>query len=318
MQRVQITRLEIKEYRSIKSADIKLSELNILIGANGAGKSTFIALLQLFSCAIRGDKGHPCSHRLKKGVNAVIFFKADGIEHHINALVKDNEIAIDGDETAIGIFKQLVGDWAFYQFNNTSHQAAIKSFGELMGGSPLMHDAGNTASFLYHMKKQSPKAYSRVIEAVRAIIPYFEDFILTPEDGNIMLCWREIGVDEIFEATQMSDGTLRAIALVTLLMQPDLPSLICIDEPELGLHPYAIGVMAELIKNASARAQIIISTQSVELVNHFNLDDLIVVERREGQSVFNRLEREQYQSWLEDYTLGELWKANVIGGKPSR
>jgi predicted ATPase len=93
---------------------------------------------------------------------------------------------------------------------------------------------------------------------------------------------------------------------------------VLIDEPELGLHPYAINLLAEMIKQVAETKQIIVSTQSVELLNAFEPEDIIVVEREQGATVLKRLDSEELGDWLEDYTLGELWKRNILGGRPSQ
>jgi predicted ATPase len=122
--------------------------------------------------------------------------------------------------------------------------------------------------------------------------------------------------DAIFSANQMSDGTLRFVCLATLLLHPATPALIVLDEPELGLHPYAIVQLSELLRQASVRSQVLIATQSVTLMNQFQIDDLIVVERANGASTFDRPEPDSLHAWLDEYSLGELWEKNLIGGRP--
>lgn len=133
-----------------------------------------------------------------------------------------------------------------------------------------------------------------------------------------MLNWREKGRDYLFGPHQISDGTLRVIALATLLLQPEdmLPDVIVIDEPELGLHPYAIGVLAALFRKASHHCQLIISTQSAELLDYFDADEVIVVNRKGESSEYRRLTTAELDTWLEDYSLSELWEKNVLGGGP--
>ena len=116
----------------------------------------------------------------------------------------------------------------------------------------------------------------------------------------------------------LSDGTIRFIALVTALLQPDPPSIIVIDEPELGLHPSAIALLAETIRAASARSQIVVATQSALLLDGFEPNEVVVVERDNGHSVFKRLDESQLQEWLVDYSLGQLWLKNLLGGRPGR
>jgi predicted ATPase len=152
------------------------------------------------------------------------------------------------------------------------------------------------------------------------VAPFFDDFRLRPSPINsdkIQLEWREKGSDAYFNAHMLSDGTLRFICLVTLLLQPDLPSTILIDEPELGLHPYAITLLAALLRSAAAQTQVIVSTQSVPLVNQFGPDDIVVVEREDKQSTFTRHTKIDLGTWLDEYGMGDLWEKNLLGGRPS-
>ena len=172
------------------------------------------------------------------------------------------------------------------------------------------------------MKNTEENSYNQIVRTIQLVAPYFEDFVLRPnplKPDSIRLEWKDKNSDVPFIASQLSDGTLRFICLATLLLQPIslMPETILIDEPELGLHPYAISLLASLIKKASVHKQIIVSTQSVELLNEFEAKDVIVVNHLDNQSVFSRLNSEQLQVWLdEDYSLGDLWKRNILGGRP--
>ena len=170
------------------------------------------------------------------------------------------------------------------------------------------------------LKEKFPKHFARIEKTVASVSPFFDGFNLMPNRLNeqlIQLEWKQAGaVDTYFNAYQLSDGTLRFICLATLLLQPNLPQTIIIDEPELGLHPVAVNKLAALIKKASAKTQIIISTQSVNLVDNFGPQDIIVVDRKDNATVFNRLDAESLDVWLKDYSLGEIWEKNVIGGQP--
>jgi predicted ATPase len=138
----------------------------------------------------------------------------------------------------------------------------------------------------------------------------------------IQLEWRQKNSDYSFLSSQLSDGTLRFICLATALLQPSPPATMLFDEPELGLHPYALTLLANLFQQSAKQhgsyiaRQVIVSTQSAQLLNEFEPDGIIVVERRQGESVFRRLDSAQLSGWLEDYTLGELWQKNVLGGRP--
>jgi predicted ATPase len=155
---------------------------------------------------------------------------------------------------------------------------------------------------------------------VQFIAPFFGNFYLRPDTDNpeyIELEWTETGEDKPFKAHQLSDGTLRFICLATVLNQPEVlqPETILIDEPELGLHPRAIGFLASMLRSVSKQRQVIVSTQSVTLVNGFSIDDLIVVDRINGLTVFQRHNEEQFEGWLKEYTVGDLWEKNLLGGR---
>ncbi|OAD18892.1 hypothetical protein THIOM_005498 [Candidatus Thiomargarita nelsonii] len=169
------------------------------------------------------------------------------------------------------------------------------------------------------LKNRYPLNYQNIIEAVRLVAPFFDDFRLQPSRLNpekIKLEWQHVGSDRYFNAHSFSDGTLRFICLATLLLQPELPAIILLDEPELGLHPYAISMLASIMQSAATTTQIIGVTQSVTLVNQFQLEDIIVIEREDEQSRFKRLNSEEIIHWLDDYGLGDLWEKNVLGGRP--
>jgi predicted ATPase len=224
-----------------------------------------------------------------------------------------------GDKTA-AVLRHLVGSCRVYQFHDTSNNALIRQQCYLGNNRFLMPDGGNVAAMLYRFKESDPVTYNRIVGTIRQVAPFFGDFDLEPlpNSPNIILNWRERGVDQIFGPHQISDGTLRAIALITLLLQPEtsLPTVIVIDEPELGLHPFAIGVLASLIKKASQHCQIILATQSAALLDHFNPEDVVIVDRRDRESTFNRLPPKELESWLDEYTLSEIWEKNVFGGGP--
>ena len=242
-----------------------------------------------------------------------------GARHKESAL---NE-AIDDGDTAAEVAKSFISNCRCYQFHDTSPTADIRKQHYIEDNAYLKHDAGNLCSVLYAMKQTRPGHYDRIVGTIRQIAPFFDDFVLEPlrfNPENVMLNWRERGCPLVlFGPHELSDGSLSMMALVTLLLLPDdmLPSLIVIDEPELGLHPYAITVVASLMKSVSAKTPVIISTQSVGIVDNFEPQDIVVVNRREGASTFERLDPATLKNWLEDYSLSELWEKNVIGGRPS-
>ena len=216
----------------------------------------------------------------------------------------------------------LIKKCVVYQFHNTSKTSRMRQRWPIDDNRFLKEDAGNIAPVLHRLREVSPKHYQRIVRNVRLVAPFFGDFVLEPEgaDGNsIYLRWREQGTDCEFSAPQASDGTLRCLALITLLLQPidDLPSVLILDEPELGLHPYAIGLVAGLVSAVSEHRQVLIATQSETLINHFEAKNIVVVERKGRETNFRRLDENKLMDWLENYTLAELWEKNVLGGRPS-
>lgn len=206
-----------------------------------------------------------------------------------------------------------------YHFHDTRDKSAMRRACAVDDNQFLREDGANLAAFLYLLQKNHPKHFQRIVMTVRSIAPFFEKFELKPRQINaeqIKLEWKEKESDMYQDAHNFSDGTLRFIALSTLLLQPDPPKTIIIDEPELGLHPFAIHKLGALLRKASAQSQIIVSTQSVELVNQFEAEDILVVDREDGQSVFTRLDSEKLANWLDEFSLGDIWQKNVIGGQP--
>jgi len=225
----------------------------------------------------------------------------------------------ESQERVAGYVRADLDSYRIYHFHDTSPTAKIKQTGDLEDNRVLHHDAGNLAAFLYLMQRRHSDHFQNIEDTVRQIAPFFERFQLEPSrlnKGKILLEWKEKGSDTYFNAHALSDGTLRFMCLATLLMQPDLPSVVLLDEPELGLHPSAITVLAALLESAAERTQVLVATQSVTLVNQYTPERVWVVEREDGGSVFKHLAQADLAAWLDGYALGELWEKNVLGGRP--
>lgn len=215
--------------------------------------------------------------------------------------------------------REDLGSYRIYHFHDTSGSAAVKQHRPLDENVFLQADASNLAAFLYRLQQSKQSHLVLIEDTIRQIAPFFDGFALAPSRLNsdrIRLEWREKGSDNYFNAHQLSDGTLRFICLTTLLLQPELPRMILLDEPELGLHPAAIQLLAELFKRAAEHSQLLVSTQSVTLINQFDPDQVWVADREEAATVFSHLAQRELDQWMEQYALGELWEKNVLGGRP--
>ena len=355
----QLSRIVIKGFKSTKECEVDLNNINVFIGANGAGKSNFISILELMQSIVSGRLSN---YATNKGAN-FLFFNSPKVTDSIVAefyfgdyiysfdleMTDNNSLSIVGESVghinspmsdggynesklnewrnnprtdSIAIHTIFDGNWRVYHFHDTSSKAKIKLAHNVSNSVFLHKDAGNLAAFLYRLKKHYPTEYGNILKAVQMVAPYFKDFVLRPEEENhdlIILRWQQNDCEDVYNAPQLSDGTLRFICLATLLLQPtDMqPATMIIDEPELGLHPFAITILAEMVQKAAVKKQVILATQSVELLDNFEVEDVIVVDNGENGSEFKRLDEKQLKLWLDnDYTLGELWNKNVFGGRP--
>ena len=326
----QITKIKVMGFKSIREAEINLGMLNVLIGANGAGKSNFVSIFKI----LRGMNAHKIqSYIAQQGGSERILYMGSKTttEAVIQLYSKDVERkAILFPTNGIGMSAvELLPEtdecfqWGVYHFHDTSDTAHMKKPCGLNDNIEFASDGRNLAAYLYRLREKERPSYQRIVRAIRQVAPFFDDFVLRPNPLNedmIQLEWTRIDSDIPFLATQISDGTLRFICLATLLMQPShlAPETIVIDEPELGLHPYAIALLGAMAKSASVDKQLVLSTQSVDLLNEFDAEDIIVVDHINNASSFRRLPAEELKIWLEDdYSLGELWCKNILGGRPS-
>jgi predicted ATPase len=238
--------------------------------------------------------------------------------------LRDNAVEessmINDTDRRVGYLKKYLREFTVYHFHDTSGSSPMRKPCNINDVNTLRDNGSNLAAYLYSLKQNAPKSYKLIEDVIRSIAPYFKRFNLHPlvvMDEQIQLEWEEINSDMYLDANSFSDGTLRFIALTTLLLQPKLPEVIIIDEPELGLHPAAINKFAGMVKRAAVSSQIILSTQSVDLINCFEPEDIIVVDREDDQSVFKRLNGNELKSWIDEYdmSIGELWEKNMIGGQ---
>lgn len=217
-------------------------------------------------------------------------------------------------------YNYIVTGFDVYHFHDTGDSSAMKGLKPINDNQKLKSDGSNIAPYLYYLQERHPKYFNRIESIVSSVCPSFGRFSLKPNRLNeqmIQLEWSHKEDSSLYlNEFQMSDGTLRFICLATLLLQPNPNDVIIIDEPELGLHPQAINKLSALIKYASEHSQIIISTQSVSLVDNFEPEDIVVANYVDGATSINRLDPAQLVEWINEYSLGEIWEMNIIGGQP--
>ncbi|NOQ31274.1 MAG: AAA family ATPase [Helicobacteraceae bacterium] len=355
----QLNHLKINGYKSIKSLDLELKPLNIIIGSNGVGKSNFIGFFKFMKKII--DKDLQFYTAQQGGANKILCFGSqttDEINFNLtfdpngysavlvpgnddNLIFKQEKTSIvtsaknflkdnfGGKESNLpnnysanvnGFVVEYINDWKVYHFHDTSATAKVKQTCNIKDYRTLASDGANIAAFLLYTRDNNEKSYTQIVKTIQRVAPFFHDFKLEPEINNpetIKLKWKHKGTDDYFDANDLSDGTLRFICLTTLLLQPNLPKIILLDEPELGLHPFALILLASMFRKVSKKTQIIASTQSVTLADNFDIEDIIIVDRVDNYSKFKRLNKNEYKDWLEEYSLGEIWQKNLIGGVPT-
>ncbi|MCS6884177.1 MAG: AAA family ATPase [Blastocatellia bacterium] len=375
---LKLEKIKLEGYKTFQNLDLTLNSINVLIGANGSGKSNFISLFTMFNRMIKeelqhyilqvggadqilhyGSKvtdelklelwfakedglanGYICSlqptatdsllivneeiyfHNRKYPSPYQISLPTPSLESNLKTKRRESENPELQRGVAYYVYTALES-CRVYHFHDTSSSARVKQLGNIYDNRFLLPDAANLAAYLYFLREVHPHHYEQIVKTIRLAAPFFGDFILRPHPFNqekIRLEWRERGSDLSFGVEALSDGTLRFICLTTLFLQPSelLPPITILDEPELGLHPYAIVLLAEMICSAANHTQVILATQSVSLVNQFTPQDILVVDRVGRASSIKRLDESELEVWLEDYALGELWEKNVFGGRPQQ
>jgi len=366
----RLERLSVKGFTSLRRLeDFPLADSNILIGANGSGKSNFLELfkfIRAFAKLPLPNLNHADlkSYVLDAGTATDLLYKGKDSAQHIDITLhfgefgyrfslvptQDDLLRIESEriqDSSDGPWRSLhsedgftpalleekekskthseealfesIKNWQIYHFHDTGRLSPPKRTQDVFDTSYLRFDGSNIASYLLFLRNHPifVSSYRDIVSAVRLVAPFFEDFILKPfSDDKVRLLWKQKGTDSPMKPQALSDGTLRFICLATVLLQPKHPDTILIDEPELGLHPYAITILAELMKARSKDTQLIIATQSAELISQFEPEDVIICDRKEGQSTFSRLQTEPLSTWLSSYSLGDLWKKQVLSGGP--
>jgi predicted ATPase len=372
--KAKLKKVVISGFKSVspdkgRELEIELSDVNLLLGANGSGKSNIIGFfrmlnymmgggIQLFveragtsrvflhfgaiQTAIKGELYFEDKRNVNNYCFQLAYASPDKLIipveevkwgdrkrklQKIPIVKTDYKESVLADEAhrnnkSMQVIRTMLSNCKVFQFHDSSPQSPVRQSSHIDTANYLQAEGGNLASFLYLLKKTYPSSYNRIVSYVNLVMPQFKDFYLEPNGGGyVSLKWTDIYPnDYVFLPEQFSDGTIRFIALATVLLQPDetIPRVIIIDEPELGLHPFAIGQLAAMIKEAAKHTQVIIATQSPGLVDEFDPDQITVIEadREYGYTTARKLKKEELKDWLESYSLSELWDKNVIGGRP--
>jgi predicted ATPase len=330
--------ITIQGFKSIASIEkLALRPINIVIGANGSGKSNFIGV---FDFLHEINKGHLKEYVAVAGgaekvlhfgskttgeIYVHLLFAQDDYELNLRPTADDGLVpyhkAANKERTYYRLLDRLL-NWRIYHLHDTGFSSPMRKTANVNDNRFLRQDGANLPAFLYLLREKHQDSYDLIVRTVRLAAPFFDDFRLDPlllKPDDIKLEWRHKKSDQYFDASSLSDGTLRFTALATLFLQPEeyRPLLILVDEPELGLHPYALEILASLIRQASLTTQVIVSTQSSLLLDHFDPEDVLVADRIDGGTQLTRLKTEQLKKWLEDYSLGQLWEKNELGGRPT-
>ncbi len=351
-----ISNLTIEGFKSFRRLErLELGPLNLLIGANGSGKSNLLAAFDLLARACSAqqlsvyvgkaagaDRLLHYGPKVTRNIRFQVGFE-DGLAgftlllRHAAENSLFSSLSIEGGELPRDFVDQLeveagvaplsefldlrLAGWRAYHFADTGRTSPMKTTANLNDNRRLRPDGANLAAFLYLLQERHRIAYDQIRRTVQLAAPFFDDFVLAPLALNpetIQLEWRHVRSDAHFGASSLSDGTLRFMALATLLLQPAQlrPKLILLDAPELGLHPYAVTLLAAMLREASLESQLIVATQSPLLLDHFEPEDVLVTDRQNGATTVRRLCAESLKVWLEEYSLGELWEKNEFGGRP--
>lgn len=337
MSGTSLDKLTIRGFKSIRELeDLELHNLNLFIGANGAGKSNLISFFKLLRSLINGtlndyisDSGgisdllyngrtHTAKmffstrfgcrgyrFSIKPGprengllTNEARYYESPqtsprwwelGSNHTSESLLIDEVNDSSRSSYSLPVY-QAINSWKIYHFHDTGSKAPMRHAEILQDNEVLRSSASNIAPFLLKLRNAHPSTYADILNACKIVIPYLDDFILKPEEfgqaTKVALSWKSKGSDYPMQPYHFSDGSIRFICLASALLQPTPPSTLIIDEPELGLHPEAICLLAELISAAAKRTQLIISTQSALLISQFDIEDVVIVRRNDGQSSF--------------------------------
>ena len=376
IQHPYIERLHVRGFRSL--ADVQISPLagaNVLIGANGSGKSNFIHFFNMLSWMLKSRRlsefvgreggaddqlhgGNETTSQLDVEItirtvtgrtdyrfslmyahsDQLLFseeafrYSRDDCEteaewNYLGAGHGEAQIVRAGQRNHAGLsatrrtartVTRLLRNCAAYQFHNTGSTSSLKKTWDAEDHAYLRTDGGNLAAILYQLEHKDLDRYELICRHIRRVLPGFDRFRIEKQYGKVALRWRSRQLNKTYGAHLTSDGSLRFFALATLLNLTGkmLPSVLVLDVPELGLHPKAIALVGDMIRSLAERRQIFLATQSPLLVDAFELGEVFVFEMQDGRTEVTRPDSLQLKTWRDEFSVGELWQKNLLGGRP--
>ena len=345
-----LDRVTIRGFKSIaRLENFELRKRNILVGANGSGKSNFLEFFAFLRaicgfalpflpvsglanyCAVHGGcetilhNGSKTTSSLKASLDSEgTTFSLELLPTADNSLVfaRHNDAPANEGSRAVGKeelenrqspLHKAVASWQLFHFRTTDMAAPLRKSANVFDDAYLRPDASNLAAFLRHLRETAPESYLNIVWTTRLVIPSFEHFAFRELPGDrVRLFWKAAHSDNLRGAHQLSDGSLRYIALATALLQPNPPSLMLVDEPEIGQHPVALGLLADMIHALPSTTRVVLATQSQTFLDFFVPEDVVRVRFQNGASVFERLQIRDYPEWVRDCPLRDMRRRNVI------
>lgn len=361
-----ITSLDVRGFRSIEETSLSFEKMNILVGANGSGKSNLLEVFRMLSFLAHqrleyygslqsslptlffggfpktdeirillkfsstvGSNEYRLSLVGSRTQDLKLFIKEEAVSFQskmpnaskttqsFDSMKKETNLVGKGKTGIPWVAADFLKKIVFYR-PDLGAGSKLKGFAKIDDNESFASDASNLAPFLYRLQEKDSHRFTKIKRNLQRVAPFVEDIILRPSplnEGYIKLEWKPKRMEGYWDAYSLSEGTLRFLALITLLLQPDPPDVILLDEPEVGLHPFAVHLLVNLMM--SHPSQFVLATQSADLLDYFQPSHLIITERKGEASVFSRLESEPLAIWLEEYKTGELWEKNILGGNIS-
>lgn len=319
------------------------ADTNVLVGINGTGKSNFIKAIRLLKAYISANEFeklfmqkwggfsgacnfiHPDAstiylrYEFDKNVvsNFDDTFNKDDYRIEFTIRKIGNSYDILAGDTTLEVTEKLLKGIEIYDNFDTTFESPIRQLSPYYSEENLLSDGKNLTGLLSYLNGNSVKAFDKLVEEFKKINPNFRELVFTtPIAGKSLLSLKEKNLDRAITIEHISDGTLRYLLLLSIFYNPKRGSIVCLDEPEMGLHPDMINGVARGIKYAAQNGtQMIIATHSPLLLNAFELEDLIIFEKNESnETIVKKVSEEDFPDWEGEFLAGQMWLRGQIGG----